>query len=948
MGPMRRTFSLNLLLPISLMVLTALAPLGASASHQMQTGDAAEELLAEMTVEERVGQLFLVTFEGSTAPAESKIETLIRDHHISGVALRSGNDNFAEGEDMAEGLRALTEGLQRIEFEGSTAAGGEPTAFPGPESKYVPLLIGIRDEAEEVPLPQFIPAMSSLPSQMAIGASWDPTLAEQVGAGLGEELAGLGINLYLGPSLDVLEEPALGGPGDLGSRSFGGDPYWVSEMGAAYVRGMHVGSRGRVAVIATHFPGYGGSDRPLQEEVATIRKSIDQLLQIELPPFFSVTDAAPGDEERIADGLLVSHIRYQGFQGNIRATTRPISLDPDAYAQLMALEPIQSWREQGGVTVSDSLGSRAIRRFRDPLEQEFQPQLVARDALIAGNDLLLLGNIRSPEDPDQLTTIRSILSFFAQKYREDSVFAQRVDEAALRVLRLKLRLYGGTASLARVTPSPLMRNQLGDNEDVAFTVLRQAATLISPDPEEVANRLGGPPQLDERVVFITDPKPIRRCSECPVEPTMAVDALERRITSLYGPGAAGQVGAWNLWSFSTADLASYLGVPPDTTPEVPLTPPEELDEPLRTADWLIFSIMDAGDTSRYGAGSLQSLLENRPDLVRDKKVVVFGFDVPYSLDATNLSKVDVYYSLYAASEPAVDVAARLLFDELPAPGSPPVSVPGIGYDLINALQPIPSQVLSLSIEAVVGDGTPTPDVESGFTQGALVRISTAPIVDTNGHLVPDNTPVEFLISQPTENITQTIEAVTVNGIAEITFRLDRLGLFVIEARSGQASRSDVLQLNVQEGVPAFPTVIAPTAMPTATSAPTETVPPATVVPTEGEEGGGGELDVPPRVAGPWDLLFGLLGVGLVVSGSYFYLSSSEPWLGSQVRCALIAAVGGLLGYNYVALGLPGTPALLDSLRVLAGLLLAVVGGIGAMALYAGWLAMDGKGPDSEE
>ncbi len=136
-------------------------------------------------------------------------------------------------------------------------------------------------------------------------------------------------------------------------------------------------------------------------------------------------------------------------------------------------------------------------------------------------------------------------------------------------------------------------------------------------------------------------------------------------------------------------------------------------------------------------------------------------------------------------------------------------------------------------------------------------------------------------------------------------------------------------------------------MPTVTTEPTETEPPATAVPSEGEGEGDGEVEAPVRVPGPLDLLFGLLGVGVVAGGSYYYVARTEPWLGTQVRCALVAAVGGLVGYNYIALGLPGSAQLMASLQSLAGLLMAVVGGVGAVALYAGWLSVE-EGAMSEE
>ncbi len=193
------------------------------------------------------------------------------------------------------GVRQLVQSLQAVEYSSSI---DDRISVPetGEEKApvYVPLFVALSDEEAGTPIAQFIEGLSSFPTQMALGATWRTDLAAETGRGLGQELSSLGINMYLGPSLDVLEEPVQSGPGDLGTRSFGGDPYWVSEMGRAYIAGLHEGGEGRLAVIPKHFPGHGGSDRPLEEEVATVRKSIDQLLQIELPPFFAVTSDAPG------------------------------------------------------------------------------------------------------------------------------------------------------------------------------------------------------------------------------------------------------------------------------------------------------------------------------------------------------------------------------------------------------------------------------------------------------------------------------------------------------------------------------------------------------------------------------------------------------------------------------------------------------------------------------
>lgn len=920
----------------SLLLVQTMGSLGAAAAPDQ---DVAEVILQRMTPEERVGQLFLVTFQGDSVSEDDPIYELIVNGHIAGVVLQRENNNFTGAPDTIESLMSLNETLQDIEHQSSLVPRTTGPLVDAPErSTYVPLFIASTHEGGKTIYTEILNGIPELPSQMAIGATWQPDLARKTGEIIGEKLQSLGINLLLGPSLDVLEDPRLVGTGDLGVRSFGGDPYWVSEMGKAYIQGVHEGANGRIALIAKHFPGLGSADRPIEEEVATIRKSLEQLKQIELAPFFAVTQAAPGEETFVADGLLTSHIRFQGFQGNIRATTRPISLDPQAYSQLLVLEPIAQWRQAGGITVSDSLGSRAIRRFRDPLEASFKAHLTARDAFWAGNDLLLLSNIRNPVDPDELTTVRTILSFFASKYREDTAFAARVDEAVLRILRLKLRLYGGLFSREVVRPDEIDPSELASGGDATYEVARSAASLITPLQESLEDRVGGPPQLGERIVFFTDVRVLRQCSTCEATPEIPVTAMEEMVLSLYGPAAAGQVGGWNIRSFSMADLAHYLGATPPTSPVFPLTPREQLVEALSAADWLVFTILDSTDDI-YGSNALKMLLDQRPDLARGNRVMVFAMDVPYVLDATDLSKVDAYYGLYARGTAFVDVAAHLLFLELSAPGAPPVSVPGIGYDLIEATSPNASQVISLEIRAE-DEEVLAEDVPQAFSVGDLIHIGTGIIVDANSHPVPDGTVVEFTFNWQGETaITQTMEATTIDGIAEVTVPLDKLGLLTVIARSDPARISETLQLNVQEDIPAQATVISPTMIPTRTPRPTRTAqsPTPTTAPVDASSDEG---DTPQREVSLMDFFSGLSAVGLVA-----FLGLRAPGIHfsnrtTRMRSSLLSVLGGLLGYNYLALGLPGSQPLLEAMGTAASFLLPLLCSLTGFALA--WYGMNRK------
>ncbi len=294
-----------------------------------------------------------------------------------------------------------------------------------------------------------------------------------------------------------------------------------------------------MAVIAKHFPGTGGSDRPPSEEVATVRKSLEGLRLIDLAPFFAVTRSSPGEVDSTIDGVLLSHIRYQGLQGNIRQTTRPVSLDRFALAQILGLETLPEWRSGGGLIVSDSLGSRAVRRFYDPAEQTFNGPLVANDAFQAGSDLLLLEDFVSSTDPDESTTLRNTLDAFANRYRDDEIFAEQVDGAALRVLRMKLRLYGGRFSESSATRRA-GADSIEPSSGLASQVARSAASRLSPMGALNPDLLGVVPTTGQRVVVFTDVKMLRQCSTCPVEPLISTTALESTMTDLYGPRRAGR------------------------------------------------------------------------------------------------------------------------------------------------------------------------------------------------------------------------------------------------------------------------------------------------------------------------------------------------------------------------------------------------------------------------
>jgi beta-N-acetylhexosaminidase len=885
----------SLLLPISIG--------RAAPSDQAFTGnDKAQALLNQLTPEERVGQLFLVTFTGPEAGIGSetgaKIYDLIVNYHIGGVVLKAANDNFVGLDQTLLIAQSLTDQLQRDEFSASQEQQINPDTNEPYTPAYVPLFIGISQEGDGYPYDQILNGLTPLPSQMALGATWDTDLSQRVGNVLGKELSELGFNLLLGPSLDVLEVPSSDSGGDLGVRTFGGDPFWVGALGQAYIKGIHEGSSGKIVVAAKHFPGFGGSDRLPEEEVATVRSSLEQLKQIDLAPFFAVTGNAP-DAESKTDALLVSHIRYQGFQGNIRATTRPVSFDPQAFSQLITLPAFDAWRQTGGVMISDNLGSRAVRRFYDPSGQTFNGPLVARDAFLAGNDLLYLDNFLSSGDPDVFTSYIRTLVFFAQKYREDPAFAQRVDQSVLRILTLKYKIYDNLFSVSSTLPNPDILDTIGLSSLVTFNIAQQAASLISPPLDELNIAIPSPPERSDRIVFITDNRVFQQCSTCRQQYSIDIDAFKNAVIRLYS--GSGEVLTSNLISYSFQDLLDMLNAG---------TGQLQIENDIRGANWLVFA-MDSVSNDVPSSQALRQFLDLRPDLIQGKRMIVFAMSEPYALDATDISKLSAYYALYSRSSSFIEIAARMLFHEIQPSGHLPVSVPGIGYEILEATSPDPNQVIHIyqdlsGIGQLEGTQTPIPTVKP-LRIGDQIPIISGVVLDHNGNKVPDGTVIRFTLYHDGESVpSQIVESQTSQGIAKANMMIDQSGEIIIHAESGSAVTSDILTLEIPpESI--TPTAPADTQTPTPSLTPTlqltetpTSTPEATVIPVNPPQQGNIQF-------GDW--LVALL-LAMTIGGANYWVINLRSGLRWGVRAALLPLIGGMFLYIYLAINMPGSEIML--------------------------------------
>jgi len=899
---MTRTKIINLVVIFCLAVFSFTPSQAADDNQAVDPGILAQQLLERLTPEERIGQLLLVTFKGpEAAPGtadSNQIYDLIYNYHVGGVILLSGNDNFLGGDQTIPILQSLSDQLQRNEYDSSLNSQNLPGSDLTFRPAYIPLLIGVSQNGDGYPYDQILNGLTELPNQMALGATWDPNLARKVGNVLGNELSILGINLLFGPSLDVLEAPFSESGGDLGVRSFGGDPFWVGEMGRAYIEGVHQGSTNKVLVVAKNFPGFGSSDRLPEEEVATVRKNLEQLKQFELAPFFAVTGDATSTEGT-TDALLTANLRIQGFQDNFRATTKPISFDPQALSKLMNLPALQTWRDNGGILISDNLGSRAVRRFYDPSGLTFNARSVAIDAFLAGNDLLYLGDFVSNDDPDSYSTIIRTINTFALRYREDSAFAQRVDEAVIRILALKYRLYDGEFVFTKTLPKTGSVSLLGKQNQVTFDVASHAATLISPPLQELDTAI---PSVRDQIVFITDTRTYQQCTRCFQTQVLEVNALEQAVVRFYSPLAGGKVIPANLSSFALSDLQDLLDAGVGQ---------KEIEGYLRQAQWIVISILNRTSTSGISS-TLQQFLNERLDLIQGKNVIVFAFNAPYFLDATDVSKLTAYYGIYSRSPEFIEVAARILFQEVIPQGDLPVSVSGVSYDVNDATYPDPNQIIPLFLDMeipAVDLTTPTPDPMTAITTfnlADLVPLRTGTILDHNGHIVPDGTIVRFILTRSSEPTSiQQVESETYQGVSRAVMQINTTGNIDIRVESQDAKNSDVLQLIIPVEKPTETLAISPTSTPSDSPTPTATTtisPTATPAPTP--------MPIPEVRASFGDWL-GSLFTSIFVASICYMLGIAVRQAKIALRGGILAVIGGSLAYIYLALKLPGSVNFLE-------------------------------------
>ena len=346
-----------------------------------------EKLMAQMTTEQKVAQLFFVLPDslaqvGSVTQVGDLTSAAYREYPVGGIVYMEGNI-LSEKQIIA--MNASFTSLSR------EVLGVEPFLSVDEEGGTVVRIAGN---------PAF--SVENVGSTDETGRTQDTTQAYQAGRTLGGYLSRFGFNMDFAPVADILVNPANT---VVRERSFGSDPEMVADMVAAQVKGL---KESGVEAVLKHFPGHGATAEDSHQGYAYADRDMEGLRQTELVAFQEGIQAG-------ANFVMVGHICFPQIAGG----DVPASLSHWAVTQLLKEE-----LSFEGVAVTDAMNMGAIANHYSSAE-------AAVKAVQAGVDMVLM-----PAD------FQSAYNGVMEAVEGGEISQERLEDAVGRILTVKVRIQG--------------------------------------------------------------------------------------------------------------------------------------------------------------------------------------------------------------------------------------------------------------------------------------------------------------------------------------------------------------------------------------------------------------------------------------------------------------------------------------------------------------------------
>jgi beta-N-acetylhexosaminidase len=378
--------------------------------HSTAAGDKwAEKTLRKLTLEEKIGQVFMIWCRASFLNVENpeylQLREAMQKYHVGSFAMTVHVDGpyllRSEPYEAAELLNRLQS-----------------------ESK-LPLLFAADFERG---VSMRLMGTTVFPHAMAFGGDGNTADVERFGRITAEEARAVGIHWNFFPDADVNSNPA--NP-IINTRSFGEDPKQVGDLVAAYIKGAHEGG---MLTTVKHFPGHGDTATDSHLGVASVNVDRAHLDSIELPPFRQAIAAG-------VDSVMVAHV-----------TVPALDSDPNHVATIspaIVSDLLEKQLGFKGIIVTDALDMAGLTHlFANDIGR------AAVEAFKAGNDLLLI-------PADFPASYNSML----KAVQSGEISRERLDHSVLKLLKIKASL---GLQEARLVDMQAIAGRVGKPENITF------------------------------------------------------------------------------------------------------------------------------------------------------------------------------------------------------------------------------------------------------------------------------------------------------------------------------------------------------------------------------------------------------------------------------------------------------------------------------------------------
>lgn len=548
-----------------------------------------DQLLAKMTLEEKIGQMFLLAF---SADRLDEARVLFEDYFVGASYI--GNDNIPTRDKAAE----LTHELQQ---------------YAAKTRLQIPLILGADQEGAWGVM---VPDSATGPGNMALGATARPEDAFKMYQVIGHELSAIGLNAVFGPCADCNSNPYNS---IIGMRAFGEKPKLVAAMTTAAVKGAHAGG-----IIATvkHFPGHGDTTLDSHRGLASVNRTREELMAIDLFPFAEGIKAG-------VDMVMTAHIIFSALD----------SANPATLSSIILKDVLRGELGFEGVVISDSMNMHAMRK-------NFTSEEAAIRAFQAGVDLLMLAEEHYDHDAHTYLKQQTGLIRAVQAAAErGEIPAEQVDASVRRILTLKQKY--GLLAQGTINLSPEVVGGQAHRE-IELEVARHAVQVMKDK---------------HQLVPIAKEKPI-----------VLVNTTTR---SSYGIlGATRGIGP----NQTTAAFDTFAEAMQQKYTHVQVILAEDA---LAGNLKLETNAIVVAVSENYPLPGIDFDQQSQPQVIRQlmeiagDRLVVVGLRDPYELK--DFPDVPTYVCTFSFRPCAAQAAAEVLAGEHPAAGKTPVSIPNSSY-----------------------------------------------------------------------------------------------------------------------------------------------------------------------------------------------------------------------------------------------------------------------------